>query len=127
MAGLTQMRTLSLCRTRVTAAGLKELAGLKQLQTLDRSETQVTASGPNELAVRKPSQTQQYLFETQMIDEALKELQKGLALFTNIATIGAQTARQSHTFRETRQTNHPNDTAGRMSTPMGLMGHRICP
>ena len=49
LAGLSSLRTLSLGRTQVTDAGLKSLAGLKNLQSLDLSETKVTEAGVAEL------------------------------------------------------------------------------
>jgi len=40
-----QLRVLSLYNTKVTDAGLKELAGLKQLEQLYLGDTKVTAAG----------------------------------------------------------------------------------
>ncbi len=39
LAGLKNLQSLSLGRTKVTDVGLKELAGLKSLQTLDLYNT----------------------------------------------------------------------------------------
>ena len=48
---------LNLLGTRVTDAGLKELAGLKSLHTLNLSETQVTDAGMAELEKALPALT----------------------------------------------------------------------
>jgi hypothetical protein len=50
LAGLKSLQTLNLVGTQVTDAGLKELAGLKSLQTLNLNDTQVTDAGLKELA-----------------------------------------------------------------------------
>ena len=50
LAGLKSLQALYLAGTRVTDAGLKEVAGLKSLQTLDVRRTKVTDAGLKELA-----------------------------------------------------------------------------
>jgi hypothetical protein len=53
LAGLKQLRTLSLRGTQVTNTGLKELAGLQQLQELDLTDSQVTGAGLKDLVGMK--------------------------------------------------------------------------
>ncbi len=50
LAGLKSLQALYLAGTQVTDAGLKELAGLKSLQILDLRGTKVTDAGLKELA-----------------------------------------------------------------------------
>jgi Leucine-rich repeat (LRR) protein len=73
LAGLKQLQTLGLRRTKVTDKGLEHLAGLKQLQTLGLVSTQVTDAGLKHLAglrqLRKLDLT-----NTQVTDAGLKHL-----------------------------------------------------
>jgi hypothetical protein len=48
------LQSLRLNNTRITDAGLKELAGLKQLQELDLDNTRVTDKGRKELQKALP-------------------------------------------------------------------------
>jgi hypothetical protein len=73
LAGLEQLQTLILVRTKVTDAGLKELAGLKKLQTLSFLDTHVTDAGLKELATIQQLQSLS-LTGTQVTDAGLKEL-----------------------------------------------------
>ena len=57
LAGLKSLQALDLGGTQVTDAGLKELAGLKSLRALDLRWTQVTDAGLKELAGLKSLQT----------------------------------------------------------------------
>src|SRR5260370_5763137 len=50
LAGLKSLQSLAIGGTHVTDAGLKELAGLESLQTLDLGDTPVTDAGLKELA-----------------------------------------------------------------------------
>ena len=54
---MKSLRTLNLEHTKVTDAGLKELAGMKSLRSLDLSCTAVTASGLKELKELKSMQS----------------------------------------------------------------------
>jgi hypothetical protein len=72
LAVLTQLQTLVL-GSQVTDAGLKGLAGLKQLQTLDLDGTKVTDAGLKELAGL--TQLRMLLLDdTNVTDTGLKEL-----------------------------------------------------
>jgi internalin A len=79
LAGMKNLRKLNLsgCRSddraKVTDAGLKELAGHKNLQWLDLSYTQVTDAGLKELAGLK-SLKELDLRVTKVTDAGLKEL-----------------------------------------------------
>jgi len=64
---------MSVISTKVTDAGLKELAPLKNLSTLDLSGTAVTDAGLKELAPLK-NLTSLDLFRTAVTDAGLKEL-----------------------------------------------------
>ena len=68
---------LSLGHTKVTDAGLKELAGLKSLQSLYLYSTDVTDAGLKELAGLKSLQSL-LLGSTKVTDAGLKELRKAL-------------------------------------------------
>jgi Leucine-rich repeat (LRR) protein len=68
---------LDLSDTRVSDAGLKELAPLKNLQILDLSGTRVTDAGLKELALLKNLQALD-LAGTKVSDEGIKELKKSL-------------------------------------------------
>jgi internalin A len=72
LAGLKSLRWLALINTQVTGTGLKELAGLKGLQGLDLRGTRVTDAGLKELAGLKRLQTLDLGGLT--IDAGLKEL-----------------------------------------------------
>src|SRR5207245_2591285 len=65
--------SVNLDSTKVTDAGLKELAGLKSLQSLDLMFTMVTDAGLKELAGLKSLQTLK-LNSRQVTDTGLKEL-----------------------------------------------------
>ena len=54
MAGLKNLQALDLGRTKVTDAGLKELAGLKSLHALYLDGTQVTDAGLKKLRKALP-------------------------------------------------------------------------
>ncbi len=76
---------VNLHATKVTDAGLRELAGLKRLRSLDLDDTQVTDKGLKELAALEGLQTLK-LGNTQVTDAGLKELaglmgMKSLALY----------------------------------------------
>ncbi len=73
LAGLQSLQALDLGYTQVTDAGLKELAGLQNLQALNLSGTQVTGAGLKELARLKSLQTLN-LSGTQVTGAGLKEL-----------------------------------------------------
>lgn len=64
---------LSLFRTKITDAGLKELVGLKRLKILNLMSTQVTDAGLKDLATCKQLQ-HLVLYDTQVTDLGLKEL-----------------------------------------------------
>src|SRR5262249_8869610 len=72
-AALKSLRTLSLNFSRVTDAGLKELAPLQSLQGLDLGLTRVTDPGLKELAALKSLQSLG-LKDTRVTDAGLKEL-----------------------------------------------------
>ncbi len=73
LAGLKSLRALYLAGTQVREAGLKEVAGLKSLQTLDVRWTAVTDAGLKELAGLKSLQ-RLYLNHGQLTDAGMKEL-----------------------------------------------------
>ena len=73
LAGLKSLQALYLAGTPVTDAGLKEVAGLKSLQTLDVRWTKVTDAGLKELAGLKSLQ-RLYLNHCKVTDAGLKEL-----------------------------------------------------
>jgi hypothetical protein len=73
LAGLKSLQALYLAGTQVTDAGLKEIAGRKSLQTLDVRRTQVTDAGLKELAGLKSLQ-RLYLNHCDETDAGLKEL-----------------------------------------------------
>jgi len=73
LAGLQGFKALGLGGTKVTDAGLKELAGLKSLQILDLRDTKVTDAGLKELAGFKSLQILS-LWGTQITGTGLKEL-----------------------------------------------------
>ena len=64
---------LDLCLTKVTDAGLKELAALKRLTKLGLTDTKVTDAGMKELAALK-NLTSLILVNTKVTDAGLKEL-----------------------------------------------------
>jgi Leucine Rich repeat len=72
-----EITALSLCRSAVTDAGLRELAGFKNLTWLDLRETRVTDVGLNELAGLK-SLTKILLQDTHVTGVGVTELQKAL-------------------------------------------------
>ncbi len=73
LAGLKSLRALYLGGTQVTDAGLKEVAGLKSLQTLDVRGTKVTDAGLKELAGLKSLQ-RLYLNHCDVTGAGLKDL-----------------------------------------------------
>ena len=73
LAGLKSLQNLDLLGTGVTDAGLKELAGLESLRSLDLCQTKVTDAGLNELAGLKSLQYLN-LCRTGVTDAGLKEL-----------------------------------------------------
>ena len=77
LAALTKLTRLFLFKTPVTDAGLKELAPLKALTKLDLDDTKVTDAGLKELATLT-NLTNLFLTNTQVTDEGVKELQKAL-------------------------------------------------
>ena len=77
LAGLKNLTTIELDFTLVTDAGLKELAGLKSLTTLELGYTKVTDAGLKELAGLKNLTTLK-LSSTPVTGVGLKELQKAL-------------------------------------------------
>jgi hypothetical protein len=82
LAPLENLTTLGLKGTQVTDAGLKELAPLKNLTELHLSGTQVTDAGLKELAPLK-NLTDLYLTASQVTDAGLK----GLAPLKNLTTL----------------------------------------
>ena len=88
LAGLTQLQTLGLWSTQVTDAGLKELAGLTQMQGLYLIQTQVTDAGLKELA-RLTQLRSLDLRDTQVTDAGLKEL-AGLTELNTLDLTGAK-------------------------------------
>jgi hypothetical protein len=78
---LKGLRTLLLGHTKVTDAGLKELAGLKGLKELDLDDTQVTDAGLKELAALKELK-ELGLFGTKVTDAGVAELRKALPTLT---------------------------------------------
>ena len=77
-AGLKGLQTLILYNnTKVTDAGLKELAGLNNLQTLELAFTGVSDAGLKHLAGLKSLQSLN-LRKTPVTDAGVKELQKAL-------------------------------------------------
>jgi Leucine-rich repeat (LRR) protein len=73
LAALKQLRNLDLNSTKVTDAGLKDLAALKQLETLDLDNTKVTDAGLKDLAALKELQILT-LNGTKVTDAGLKDL-----------------------------------------------------
>ncbi len=73
LAGLKSLQALYLAGTPVTDAGLKELAGLTSLQTLDVRWTKVTDAGMKELAGLKSLQ-RLYLNHCDVTGAGLKDL-----------------------------------------------------
>jgi Leucine-rich repeat (LRR) protein len=73
LAGLKNLRWLVLRDTQITDAGLKELAGLQNLQRLDLGFTRITDAGLKELAGLKNLQWLN-LWGTRITDAGLKEL-----------------------------------------------------
>jgi internalin A len=73
LAGLKSLQALYLAETQVTDAGLKELANRKSLQILDVRGTKVTDAGLKELAGLESLQSL-YLADCQVTDVGLKEL-----------------------------------------------------
>ena len=77
LAGLKSLQSLNLWDTLVTDAGLKELGGLTSLQSLDLKSTRVTDAGLKELAGLKSLQ-RLYLYDTRVTDKGVAELRKAL-------------------------------------------------
>jgi internalin A len=77
VAGLKSLKTLNLAGTQVTDVGLKELAGLQRLATLNLSHTQVTDAGLKALVAVKNLHRLD-LTGTQVTDEGAAELRKSL-------------------------------------------------
>ena len=77
LADLKQLTTLGLDSTQVTDAGLKELTHLKQLTLLDLNHTKVTDAGLKELKDLKQL-TRLNLADTKVTDDGVAELQKAL-------------------------------------------------
>jgi hypothetical protein len=76
LAGLKSLKRLNLGDTKVTDAGLKELAGLKGLRELDLYDTAVTGTGLKDLAGLK-SLRELFLGFTKVTDTGLKGLAAG--------------------------------------------------
>jgi hypothetical protein len=100
LAGLQSLQVLRLSFTPVTDAGLKELAGLKSLQVLSLHSTSVTDAGLKELAGFKSLQAMD-LGGTKVTDEGLKELARLKSLDslylrdTKVTDAGVKELRQS--------------------------------
>jgi hypothetical protein len=77
-ATLTALEELHLYRTKVTDAGLKELAELKGLKELHLQETKVTDAGLKELAGLKGLQELHLRGCREVTDAGVAELQKAL-------------------------------------------------
>jgi internalin A len=77
VAGLKKLTTLNLTGTQVTDVGLKELAGLQRLATLNLSRTQVTDAGLKELVAVKNLHRLD-LTGTRVTQEGVAGLQKSL-------------------------------------------------
>ena len=88
LAGLKSLQVLNLAGTQVTDAGLKELADLKNLQILDLNLTKVTDAGLKELAGLKSLQTLNLNY-TQVTDAGLKEL-AGLKSLRSLGLAGTK-------------------------------------
>jgi hypothetical protein len=82
LAGLRQLRKLSLASTQVTDAGLKAVARLRTLQTLDLGGTKITGATLKDLAALKRLQKLD-LISTQVTDAGLK----GLAALKQLQTL----------------------------------------
>jgi Leucine-rich repeat (LRR) protein len=74
-AELAKVTSLSLFRTRITDAGLKEIAKLQQLTNLTLSDTQITDAGLKEVA-KVQKLTVLGLHETNITDAGLKDIAK---------------------------------------------------
>jgi uncharacterized protein YjbI with pentapeptide repeats len=77
LAPLKNLTSLNLVGTKATDAGLKELAPLKNLTTLDLSDTKATDASLKELAPLQ-NLTELYLYGTKVTDAGVKEFQKAL-------------------------------------------------
>src|SRR5262245_8347776 len=75
LAGLTTLRALGLADTEVTDVGLRQLVGLQHLQVLDLSFTWVTDEGVKELKKIKSLRALE-LFHTGVTDAGVKELKE---------------------------------------------------
>ena len=73
LAGLKSLQALYIAGTQLTDAGLKELAGRKSLQTLDVRRTKVTDAGLKEIAGLKGLQ-RLYLNHCEVSDAGMKDL-----------------------------------------------------
>jgi hypothetical protein len=73
LAALKQLQVLDLAYPPLTGAGLKELAPFTQLQTLNLSATEVSDAGLKELAALQQLQSLD-LSQTKVTDAGLKEL-----------------------------------------------------
>jgi hypothetical protein len=77
LAGLKQLQWLNLTKTQVTDAGLKHLAGLKQLRELDLRNIKVTDAGLKHLAGLKQLRLL-LLTNTKVTDKGIADLKKAL-------------------------------------------------
>ncbi len=77
LAGLKSLTELDLDRTKVTDAGLRELAGLKNLTKLYLQRTKVTGAGLKELAGLK-NLTLLYLHGVKVTNKSMEELRLAL-------------------------------------------------
>ena len=78
LAALRGLTTLDLSVTKVTDAGLKELAALKGLTTLNLRGTKVTDAGLKELVALKGLTTLNLAYCPQVTGAGLKELRQAL-------------------------------------------------
>ena len=74
-ADLAKVRRLALSTTRITDAGLKEVAKMKQLTKLHLSRTKITDAGLKEVAKLEQLKVL-FLNDTQITDAGLKEMAK---------------------------------------------------
>ena len=83
---MTQLQTLTLYRTRISNAGLAQLAALKNLRDLDVRYTRVTASGVKELQAKLPGLT--VLYQDSSVRTAKRAVEMGAVAGKGETAIG---------------------------------------
>ncbi len=78
-ADLEEVTTLGFIRTKITDAGLKEVAKLQNLTNLHLNETQITDAGLKEVAKLQNLKVL-FLARTKITDAGVAELQKALPI-----------------------------------------------